>query len=431
MNKIETQQSYNQTQIYKQQQQQEEALIEYYVYQDLQNLINLLYSRKAIHEYFQDDPTNPLVILSNNKVILQLNLSSGIHTDLQYQYQYKNELKNKLKNEKSIALQTLKYVAQELMNQGGTQNQHQDPTKDYLNQFIQNYEDEMFHLNQFQLQSTNYVPQFNEQVLSKIISSIQVVDHQTNQVRQNGTYQKPTQQQLLDRAYVYFHMTNQKLNQINPQNNQTQLNNKQEICFQGQQDNIINIANPQQFTSSNDHNTQDQTKFKINNEQTNLFSFFQFLGYFNQTGTQQVFDREITSLYNQVFQTINYPKNENYPEIQFARYLYSKGYLRHQIILHYYFQLFVDYQYTRRYQELQTNLITELVSNNKGTIDEGFYSYQYNQKILIEKFILKKTQMNQTQNIPNREVDIKQEILDYIWQMYQSYLNQYYKPQKN
>ncbi|CAD8091231.1 unnamed protein product [Paramecium primaurelia] len=429
MNKIETQQSYNQTQIYKQQQQQEEALIEYYVYQDLQNLINLLYSRKAIHEYFQDDPTNPLVILSNNKVILQLNLSSGIHTDLQYQY--KNELKNKLKNEKSIALQTLKYVAQELMNQGGTQNQHQDPTKDYLNQFIQNYEDDKLHLNQFQLQSTNYVPQFNEQVLSKIISSIQVVDHQTNQVRQNGSYQKPTQQQLLDRAYVYFHMTKQKLNQINPQNNQTQLNNKQETYFQGQQDNIVNIANPQQFTTSNAYQTQDQTTFKNNNEQQKLISFFQFLGYFNQTGIQQVFDREITSLYNWVIQTINDPKNQNYYEIQFAKFLESNRQLRHQIILHYYFQLFVDYYYTRSYQELQTNLISDLVSNNKGTIDKGFYSYQYNQKDLIEKFILKITQMNQTQNIPNKEVFTNQEIQDYIWQMYQSYWQQYYKPQKN
>ncbi|CAD8118857.1 unnamed protein product [Paramecium primaurelia] len=79
--------SNQQTQMYRQKQQQEKALIEYYVYEDIQNLINLLYSRKAIHEYFQNDPNNPIVILSNNKVILQLNLSSGIHKDWHYQYQ--------------------------------------------------------------------------------------------------------------------------------------------------------------------------------------------------------------------------------------------------------------------------------------------------------------------------------------------------------
>ncbi|CAD8130923.1 unnamed protein product [Paramecium sonneborni] len=89
---------------------QEEALIEFYVYQDLQNLINLLFSREAVLEHLQNDQNNPMVTLSNNKVILQFNLSSGIHQDLKNQYQHNRQLSDKLRSEKMIALRTLNYV---------------------------------------------------------------------------------------------------------------------------------------------------------------------------------------------------------------------------------------------------------------------------------------------------------------------------------
>ncbi|CAK58109.1 unnamed protein product (macronuclear) [Paramecium tetraurelia] len=81
--------------------QSELQQIEYYVYEDLQNFVNLLYSLKAVKEHFKEYPSHPMIVLSRNKVILQLNLSNAIHYDLISQY--KDNLKKVLLKEKEHA----------------------------------------------------------------------------------------------------------------------------------------------------------------------------------------------------------------------------------------------------------------------------------------------------------------------------------------
>ncbi|CAD8195763.1 unnamed protein product [Paramecium octaurelia] len=81
--------------------QSEVQQIEYYVYEDLQNFVNLLYSLKAVKEHFKEYPYHPMTVLCRNKVILQLNLSNAIHFDLMSQYQ--NNLRQVLLKEKENA----------------------------------------------------------------------------------------------------------------------------------------------------------------------------------------------------------------------------------------------------------------------------------------------------------------------------------------
>ncbi|CAD8042891.1 unnamed protein product [Paramecium primaurelia] len=426
-----------QAQIFQQHQKQEEALIEYYVYQDVQNLINLLYSRKAVLEHFQNIQNNPIVTLSNNKIILQLNLSNGIHRDLQQQYSNNFQLKTKLISEKKIALYTLKKVVQSLENQVTSQNGQQefmyinDPVKQYLNEFIKKYEFEQFDSNQIELLETNQVAQFNEQVLQTIISSIQSIDAQTNQIRQNGSNYKPTQQELINRAEQYYYMTKDKLNQIYPQqNNQQCLINKQETYFQGQEGHLIN-PEKQQFINSS--NSQQEQYFNI--EKKILIEFLQFLGYFNQAKTQSKLINP-QNLYSQVNHYLNNPKYQQQDEIIFAKKIFQfQDVLDHQIILHYNFQLFFDFlQQTRGYQNLQlSQQFQRFVPKIIGEINNTFFEYLYNQKEQIENFLIQNSQMHQEYvNSQNAAIStqIKKLEEDFIWQMYNGFC-QLYQIQKN
>ncbi|CAK57393.1 unnamed protein product (macronuclear) [Paramecium tetraurelia] len=55
---------------------------QFYVDENQQNFINLLYSLRIVNEHFKGQKKPPMVIICRNKVILQINLSNSIHYDL-------------------------------------------------------------------------------------------------------------------------------------------------------------------------------------------------------------------------------------------------------------------------------------------------------------------------------------------------------------
>ncbi|CAD8207019.1 unnamed protein product [Paramecium octaurelia] len=418
---------YQQCQIYslKQNQKQEEAQIEYFVYQDLQNLINLLYSKQAVLEHFHNNPNNQMVTLSDNKIILQLNLSGGIHQDLQQQYSNNPYLSSKLQHERNYALQTLKNVAQQFENQFNPFSQNQelvnDPIGLYLKKYINNYESGQFEKNQFELLKTDLESQFNQQVLQKVISSIQTVDTQINQIRQDGN-QKPTQEQIIQRAEQYKQMTKIKLIS---QNNLANQNYKQEIMDKN--DYSLENTTRQQQICSNFQQAKKSLQSNINIEQEKLLEFIQYLENHKQTRTQSLFHSEAEKLFVQAKNFLACGNNqsifENSFEIQLSKF---PDLLKLQIILFYYFVLFLEYFYNNRahqYQEL-FNMIEEIIHNSKSKeiIDVRFFQYLVNQKDLIKRYLAQNIQINNRQE-PHVHQRIQE--LDYIWSMYNGFCISY------
>ncbi|CAK68409.1 unnamed protein product (macronuclear) [Paramecium tetraurelia] len=475
----------HQAQTYQQKQSQEEALIKFYVYQDLQNLINLIYSRNAVLEHFKDDPNNSIVTLSNNKVILQLNLSIGIHQDLKQQYSRNHNLQQILQRERNTAYQTLKDVTQKSQRQISTSNQTKiflkDSVENYLNTYTQNYEMGYFGSNQFQLQQTNYAPQFNEQTLSKLISSMQSIDAQTNQIGTNGNYQAPTPEYILQRAQDYYSMTKQKLDQSDPTNCSAQLNNKQENYSQGNNSlTANNIASkqpqPEQYSEEiqlnnkqksqiivdkqrNQQSSSNSDQMQLNNKQesqcqgcgsfnTNnrgiqeqlnssnseqdkqlinanlsqekdkLIEFLKLSGYFQQT--HPYLNSQIEDLQGKAKTLMNQSyltQNEYDFAIKLSK---QNGVFKLLISLHYYFELFLEYfNENRPSQSIQQFLCQ---NKNKGKMNVPFLQYLVSKKQLIEKNFDSKNQINYSQASSNQE--------DFVFEMYKGYCD-YYKITRN
>ncbi|CAD8127815.1 unnamed protein product [Paramecium sonneborni] len=220
----------NQQQIYYQSQIQQQSEIRYYVYQDLQNIINLIYSRNAVLEHFKNDPNHPMVTLINNKMLLQLNLSNTIQLDQTQQYQRDSNLFDFLKQERMNANRILKNVIF---------NQKKDSIQTALIEYSNDYQNGNFKLNkQYKLQETGLVAKFDESVLSKILSSIQNVDYKINQLRNGQIYDVPKELDIIKKAENYqiqakqllqinFHLINTgEKSMVQPQNlNQNQYTN--------------------------------------------------------------------------------------------------------------------------------------------------------------------------------------------------------------
>ncbi|CAD8198208.1 unnamed protein product [Paramecium pentaurelia] len=198
-----------QQQIYEQQSfKEEQALIQYYVYQDLQNFINLLYSMKAIQQYFANEPNHPAITLSINKVILQLNISNSIHYDLD-------------KEHKGIQAQHCiieeRYKVQNMLK--SFYNEFGQGQQQLINNYIQNSLQQKVSIKQLALQQTqDFV--FNQNLLNQLIPQVEVIEQQIQHIKQAKYYRIPDQQEIKNKAIDFQNQTKYKLQNIYPKTTQ-------------------------------------------------------------------------------------------------------------------------------------------------------------------------------------------------------------------
>ncbi|CAD8105606.1 unnamed protein product [Paramecium sonneborni] len=415
---------YNQQQLVKiqqEQQLQEQAQIQYYIYEDLQNIINLIQQRDAVIEYFKNDCAHEMVTLCNNKLILQLNISSSIHYDQTQQYRKQPELLKILKKERENAYKILeKFIGNndQKINSNGKQKNNGSVLND-LQQYRNNYKDQKFELNQFKQQQTNLVPKFHEGVLSTIISSIQSVDSQVDQVKKTKYYKIPHFEDIQEKAIKYYKTTQQKLKinfpKLLSQDNQMSQQDNQKF----NQSNVINIAQKNseiQGKEQTQYNNEGQPNLEIQQKnqfclKDRLIEFINYLRYKkveipkpqqNNKAEQQ--DFQITKLFHQL-----YPKKD---------WKIKDDILLELTNLHYYFYLFIEvcnlakqfefqkkkdielFNILRDTQEKQNNIsidyILKYLFNNKD--QEDINSYQ-NYKLQIEKNVNSTDKANQKQNL--------------------------------
>ncbi|CAD8099511.1 unnamed protein product [Paramecium primaurelia] len=306
----------------KQSQQQEQALIQYYIYKDLQNLINLIQSRKAVLDYFLNDLNHPMVTSSNNKILLQLNLSNGIHFDQQQQYSKDKTLTNFLKEERKKAFEILKQV---IDNKDNLINK-EDSLYQSLQIYKSKYEKQQFELNEeYQLQPTQQDNKFDQNVVSKIISSIQTVDFDINQIK--GYFPVPSQKEILQKANDYQNKAKQKLIENFPKNGKTKsLNGKTE--FQ----NPVFIEEEMQKKENDKH------------RKAELINFLLLQGYFNEKKIQYNCYNLVQEQFNQI-KDLLITSIQQTPELKFAKQLYKdNNKLEDEFKLFFFLELFQEYQ---------------------------------------------------------------------------------------
>ncbi|CAD8167788.1 unnamed protein product [Paramecium octaurelia] len=185
-------------QCYKQQQQQleDQALIQYYIFEDYQNLINLIYSLQTVNEFFKDDPDNEMVILCRNKVINQLNLSNAIHHDIQETYKDQN-YRYFIKQEKQKVKELVSHLPPDIQN------------SIYLQMYGKNSLTENIQSTHQELEKMN--SSFNNKVVSQIFSSMHIVDQKVSQIQSQKHYIVPSSNDVLEKAKQYQNLTQIKL----------------------------------------------------------------------------------------------------------------------------------------------------------------------------------------------------------------------------
>ncbi|CAK73912.1 unnamed protein product (macronuclear) [Paramecium tetraurelia] len=191
---------YHYEQLQQQQQpnlEEEQAIIQYYVYEDFQNFLNLLYSFQAVKEFFKKNPEHILIKISENKLLTQMNLSNSIHYDLQMTSKHPKQIECLQKNKKALKSQIREVCPQEFEKE------------------IKFYEEyclnEKVSIKRLELKATQLKANFNEGVLQQILPQIQTVENKVNYIRKNKKYQIPSIQDMKKIAEQYKDQTNQKL----------------------------------------------------------------------------------------------------------------------------------------------------------------------------------------------------------------------------
>ncbi|CAK93559.1 unnamed protein product (macronuclear) [Paramecium tetraurelia] len=209
----EQQQQQIQIQKLNQKQYEEVQSIRYYIYDNLQFLINLLYSSKAVNEHFENDPQHPMRIIARNKITLQLNLSNSIQFDQSFQYKSDSKLNQVLQMEKQNAKQLLEQLSPEFKQEFAN----------YLEIYKKSSLDQNIEMRSLNLEQTNLETKFDSNVLQSIINSIQQVDKTTQQFREQKAYNIPNIQDILTNANNYYEKTKQQLDNNYPNQNQIQI----------------------------------------------------------------------------------------------------------------------------------------------------------------------------------------------------------------
>ncbi|CAD8094686.1 unnamed protein product [Paramecium sonneborni] len=183
--------------------------IQYYIYEDLQNLVNLLYSFKAVNEHFKNNLKHPMITVSRNKIILQLNLSNGIYLDLQQQYQ-KNPFKYVLLEEKKNALKIINQFAQAL----GIDYQS------YIDYFKSNSLSEIISFKQQNLEKVTFSGSSNSQQTTNIFLQTQKNEKIFSHWINSKTYNSKSFDSFIFKAISYKQLTEIKLLSNFPISNQ-------------------------------------------------------------------------------------------------------------------------------------------------------------------------------------------------------------------
>ncbi|CAD8136622.1 unnamed protein product [Paramecium pentaurelia] len=184
---------YQQKQIVQNTENQIQREIQYYIYQDLENALCQLGQLEETIEQLEYQKDKSYLPIAMNKVILQANLSFGIHFD---QYSQHNKTSgNFLYQCKTRA----KSIFEEALNKKIIKNTH-PKVKEICNFYLQNIfsqknmqQYEELHLEKVQIES-----QFNQQALEKVIWGTQIVDKQLKQL-QNQEYKPPTGQEIFEK----------------------------------------------------------------------------------------------------------------------------------------------------------------------------------------------------------------------------------------
>ncbi|CAD8062979.1 unnamed protein product [Paramecium primaurelia] len=177
---------------------QDQALIQYYIFEDYQNLINLIYSLQTVNDYFKDDPNNEMVILCRNKVISQLNLSNTIHQDIQETYKNSN-YQQFISKEKQKVKEMVSHLPPNVKD------------SIYLQMYKQNSLSEKIISSYQRLEEMDITPNFDNQVVSQIFSSMQLIDQKVNQIQSQNHYTVPSYKDVIEKAKQYQNLTQQKL----------------------------------------------------------------------------------------------------------------------------------------------------------------------------------------------------------------------------
>ncbi|CAD8165019.1 unnamed protein product [Paramecium octaurelia] len=348
-------------------QTQAQAQIQYYVYQDLQYVINLLYQMKAVAQHFKNSE-HTMVKLCNNKLMLQLNISFGIHLD-QLQQSQRNETNFYfLKAQKNNAFMILESIIQKMSDN------EKELLKEQL-ECIQNYMTNclgpQYNWRQYQLKATNMTPQFNDQVLQQLINSIQQVDNQVTHIKENSNSSFPLEQ-IERTAQQFERKTQEQLNRNFPNLNNSNFNMQENEL--SQVDNL-NISYPKnQWNKQNNQKTQSTQPDLMNsvdnefqNQQlTDVLCHYQYSNSNQDRIVQQInldYEKFKVQRYHQIY-NLNCNVLQNYQQ---------QGHLREQFKYFQIFKIYHDY--------------VQQANNNLKQFVEFLLSYQYKDQYHYDEFI--------------------------------------------
>ncbi|CAD8130718.1 unnamed protein product [Paramecium sonneborni] len=189
-----------QQQQYTQKLDQTQMEIQYYIYQDLENVLCLLGELEQTIKTFKDIEDKSYIPIAQNKTILQANLSFGIHFDQYSQHNKKYGDFLKQCNEKAERI--FKECVSDLdlfqiYEQDGKK--IIDPKiQDIYNFYLKKSLKAEKNFDQLPLLPISREAQFIPDVVVKVIGGIQTVDNQLQKVR-NGTYTSPTTDIIKDK----------------------------------------------------------------------------------------------------------------------------------------------------------------------------------------------------------------------------------------
>ncbi|CAD8124543.1 unnamed protein product [Paramecium sonneborni] len=184
-------------------QQEHKSLIQYYIYQDFQNLVNLLYSMMAIKNYFVKQTDHPMIPIGRNKVILQLNLSNSIHYDLQRTYQSEKakefiyEERGKVKRMIGGLNQELGIELQQFIN---------DYQKNSLNKEVGVFQIPS-NMQQQRSQGQNFNQNNLDKFLDQFLNQLEVIDKQVSKIQTTKYYMVPNIDEIRKKALGFYILT--------------------------------------------------------------------------------------------------------------------------------------------------------------------------------------------------------------------------------
>ncbi|CAD8122329.1 unnamed protein product [Paramecium sonneborni] len=178
-----------QLETFKESEKQIQSEIEYYIFQDLENVLCLLGQLEQTITTLEDQDDKSYLPIATNKAILSANISNGIHYDQYYSHNKKH----------STFLTKCKERAKKIFNgaleaKNGIKNTN-PKIKKICDFYLENLNAENG-FKQLPLETVTRKGEFNQKVLEKVIWGTQTVDNQLKEV-QNLTYQAPTLEQIL------------------------------------------------------------------------------------------------------------------------------------------------------------------------------------------------------------------------------------------